>query len=146
MKKTSMQKAILFIVAGIVLITIFHSCASNEKIRYYSQRDNYVCVTGTVSHIKLNEESDSLYLGFSETSPILDDNTFKIVGRNLEIVRNRGIEEKITIGSQVEFITAPKYYGDGYVMPIVAIFVEGEMLLDFENGYDNWLSWINAGK
>ena len=42
----------------------------------------------------------------------------------------------------VSFMTAPRYFGDGYIMPIVEISVDGEELLSFEEGYENLLEWL----
>ena len=117
-------------------------CYAYEKQKYYSQEENYVNVTGTLTFINYNDEESILYLGFSDLNPDFDDNCFKIVGENLSIAQENGIDEKIKIGDQIEFVSAPEYFGDGYVMPIVEISVDGEVLLDFEKGYENWLKWI----
>lgn len=119
------------------------SCNSSGTIEYYSQKENYISVTGTVSSIKYNEEATALYIDFSELSPILDDTCFKIVGENLEIVKANRIDDKLKIGEQITFVTAPKYFGDGYVMPIVAISISGENMLDFEEGYKNLIDWLS---
>ena len=74
---------------------------------------------------------------------MFDDNSFKIVGENLLIVRQNGIDEKLEIGDQVTFVTAPRYFGDGYVMPIVEITVNEEELLSFEDGFANFLKWLD---
>ena len=79
----------------------------------------------------------------SELSPVLDDTCFKIVGENLKISQANEIDAKLKAGEQVSFITAPRYFGDGYVMPIVAISINGENLLDFEEGYQNLLDWLS---
>ena len=39
-------------------------------------------------------------------------------------------------------MTAPKCFGDGYVMPIVAVSVDGEVLLEFEEGFENFLEHL----
>ena len=109
---------------------------------YYSQKNNYINAIGIVSHISYNEDKTALYLGFSDLTPQFDDNSFKIVGDNLPIVQEKGIDEKIKIGDQVDFITAPRYFGDGYVMPIVEISVNEEELLGFEEGFTNLLKWL----
>ena len=109
---------------------------------YYRQKDNFVTATGTIRHIAYNDDSSALYLGFTDLSPTFDDNSFKIVGNNLPIVQKNNIDEKIKIGDKIEFITAPEYFGDGYVMPIVAVSVNGEELLEFEEGYANFLKWL----
>ena len=78
-------------------------------------------------------------------SHVLDDKFFKIVGRSLEIVKANKIDDKLKIGKTITIITAPKYFGDGYVMPIVAISINGEDLLDFEEGYNSLLDWLSNG-
>ena len=125
------------------LTVCLSSCSTAKKQEYYSQKSNYINAAGTVTHISYNEDNTALYLGFSELTPQFDDNSFKIVGDNLLIVQERGIDQKIQIGVQVDFITAPKYFGDGYVMPIVAISVKDEKILGFEEGFDNLQKWLN---
>ncbi|MBQ2273270.1 MAG: hypothetical protein II337_07410 [Clostridia bacterium] len=140
MKRNSSLKSIMLITSICVLLC---SCNSSGTIEYYSQKENYISVTGTVSSIKYNEEATALYIDFSELSPILDDTCFKIVGENLEIVKANRIDDKLKIGEQITFVTAPKYFGDGYVMPIVAISISGENMLDFEEGYKNLIDWLS---
>lgn len=118
------------------------SCKTTKMQDYYSQKNNYINATGIVSHISYNEDKTALYLGFSDLTPQFDDNSFKIVGDNLPIIQEKGIDEKIKIGDQVDFITAPRYFGDGYVMPIVEISVNEEELLGFEEGFTNLLKWL----
>ena len=89
-----------------------------------------------------SSERSGLYIDFSDLNPSLDDTCFKIVGENLKIVRKNGIEEKLKEEDEVVFITAPRYFGDGYVMPIVAISINGESLLDFNDGYANLMNWL----
>ena len=85
----------------------------------------------------MNEETGAVYINFSETTPALDDKCFKIVGQNAVLALSRDIAARIAPGCQVEFITAPRYFGDGYVMPIVSVSVEGETLLEFNDGFVN---------
>ena len=66
------------------------------------------------------------------------------LGDNLPIAQQNGIDEKIEIGDQVSFITAPRYFGDGYVMPIVESSVNEEELLSFEAGFSNLLEWLDG--
>ena len=47
--------------------------------------------------------------------------------------------EKIEPNSVVEFTSAPAFFGNGYLMPIVQLSVNGEILLSFEEGYANLL-------
>jgi hypothetical protein len=107
---------------------------------YYSDKDNYVVATGVVKHIKYY--NGALYLGFSNLEPHMSDNSFKSVGENLVTVQTNGIDNKLKMGDHIEFVTAPEYFGDGYVMPIVEITVNGEKLLDFEEGFVNLHKWL----
>lgn len=143
MKKFSFLKLFKIITTACIMLIFLCSCDSHEKIKYYSQKENYISVIGTVSNIKYNENSAALYVDFSELSPVLDDTCFKIVGENLEILKTKKIDDKLRIGEQITFITAPKYFGDGYIMPIVAIAICGESLLDFDEGYNNLLNWLS---
>ncbi len=141
MKKKGYQ-----VVLSILLIShlfLMSACDSPEMMGYYLQKDHYIEATGTIIHIKYNENQDELYLGFSDLEPTFDDVDFKIVGDNLSVVQQNGIDEKIELGTSVEFITAPRYFGDGYVMPIVGLTVDGEELLSFDEGYENFMDWLN---
>ena len=135
-------KRVPMAISLLCLIIFSTSCTTTKMRDYYSQKNNYINATGIVSHISYNEDKTALYLGFSDLTPQFDDNSFKIVGDNLPIVQEKGIDEKIKIGDQVDFITAPRYFGDGYVMPIVEISVNEEELLDFEEGFTNLLKWL----
>lgn len=140
MKKMNSNK--VFMVFLLLNILVLSACYSAKEKEYYAQKDNYINATGTVIHIAYSEDNSEMYIGFSNLNPTFDDITFEIVGDNLSIVQKNNIDEKIKIGDKIEFITAPRYFGDGYVMPIVALSVNGEDLLEFEEGYDNFLKWL----
>ena len=135
-----MKKALLLWV--LCALFVFSSCNYQKSVAYYSEKNNYISASGTVTHIKYNDERDALYLGFDNLTPDFSDNMFKIVGQNLLIVENNDLQHKLKIGKEVEFISAPRYFGDGYVMPIVGLTIDGEILLEFEQGYNNWVKWI----
>lgn len=138
----SMRNVIMLILT--INLLLLCACDSAEMQEYYSEKGNYINASGTVTHIKYSENEYALYLGFSaDLVPSCDGTDFKIVGANLTTVQANGIDEKIELGSKVEFITAPKYWGDGYVMPIVAITIDGEELLSFDEGYDNFMEWFD---
>ena len=144
MKKTNSKK--VFMVLLLLYILVLSACDSTKIKEYYKEKDNFVTATGTIIHIAYSKDNTELYLGFSDLTPTFDDINFKIVGDNLSIVQKNNIDEKIKIGDKIEFITAPRYFGDGYVMPMVAVSVNGEELLEFEEGYANFLKWLEAQK
>ena len=141
MKRSAFSVILLCLIALCISVT-FCACKA-ERIEYYSQKENYIEATGTLTHVKYNEDASALYLGFSDLSYAFDDTCFKIIGDNLPIAQENGIDSKAVLGEQATFITAPRYFGDGYIMPIVAIYIDGECLLDFETGYDNLMKWLS---
>lgn len=145
MKRAFLQRIIapLLLLCLLSFISTLSACSSFQLRSYYSERSNYVVATGTVSYISYSEDKTSLYIEFSDLSPKFDDICFKIVGDNLAIVQANGIDQSVAVGSYVEFITAPEYFGDGYVMPIVAMSINDVPLLEFEDGLDNLLEWID---
>jgi len=138
---TLFKRVLITVMCG--LLICLSSCYSVRMNNYYSQKENYITVTGKVSYINYDEGSVSLYIGLSEMSQDLDDSCFKLVGDNLRTVRMNGIDAKLEVGTNIELITAPEHFGDGYVMPVVAISINGESLLDFEEGYNNLLNWLS---
>lgn len=145
MTKNITHKVIMLFFSISLVISNF-ACQSTQKAEYYAQKDNYVTATGTVAHISFDEDSQALYIDFSALTPTFDDTCFKIVGKNYDCVKERGIKELLNVGDTIEFVTAPKYFGDGYVMPIVSISANGETFLAFDEGYTNLIAFIQGGQ
>ena len=124
--------------------SMFSSCASKKKYDYYANIDNYISVIGTVSYINQSEDNTALYFEFDNMSVQLTENFFKVVDGNLKILQKNLKGEELQIGDVLEFVTAPRYFGDGYVMPIVSIKKGEIVLLDFQEGVDNLLRWIDS--
>lgn len=142
-----MKRKVMYLYIAIIVSVAFLtlvSCDTKEMIEYYAEKSNYVSITGTVSYVKLSEDSSALYLAFDDMSRQLSDNCFKVIGNNLIILQDSLGEVKIQLGDKLEFITAPRYFGDGYVMPIVSIQKDGVELLSFEDGVNNLLAWLDG--
>lgn len=129
---------------SILLSSCYLAYLTPWEKEYYAHRENYVTATGTITFIKYNEEQSALYFSFSDLTPGFPDHMFKIVGENLLTAQENGIDEKIYVGKQVEFVSAPKYFGDGYIMPIIAITVDDEVLLPFNEGFENFQKWLKV--
>lgn len=135
------KKTILFLmIVFCMLITISCNYMQNEMVKYYSNIENYVEATGIISYVNFDEENKTLYLGFEDLSEKFDDNCFKITGSNYFVVVEH--RELFQVGKKTFFITAPKYYGNGYVMPIVSITIDDCCLLEYEIGFTNFIDWL----
>ena len=126
-----------------VLCVLLASCKSSKIVDYYSDPDNYVTASGTITYVNCDEDNEVVYLGFSDLSPSFSDSCFKISGKNYELICESGLLETLTLGQQVTFMSAPKYFGDGYVMPIVWITVDDNTYLNFEEGMANLIAELS---
>lgn len=55
----------------------------------------------------------------------------------MNILLKNGLLDKISVGKEIKYISAPRYFGDGYDFPIVALTIGDEELLSFDEGYKN---------
>lgn len=87
------------------------SCAYTKikQIEYYSNEENYIEVTGTISHVVFDDEYKTLYLGFSDLSDTFADNTFELTGRNYSIVTDAA-RESIEVEGQQHLLQLPRYF------------------------------------
>lgn len=126
---------------AIALFVLSLSACYHSMITYYQDKQNYSDYSGEI--IFINYSSDgSIYLAFDHITPKTSDINFVIVGKNVEIVSEYNLNELLVIGKTVQFVTAPRYFGDGYVMPIVGLTVDGTVILDSQTGIENWNDWL----
>lgn len=128
---------------GIIILIgfVFHlnGCYQAKEKAYYSDKNNYICGDAVVDNIIFDEENHRLYFWLSEIDDAYQDCTFKVEGKSVDVLIGSSLLEKIDIGSKITFISAPRYFGDGYCMPIVALSYNGDELLSFNVGYENLL-------
>ena len=123
------------------IMVLFTGCAQIDT-QYYMDQRNYVTADGKVCHIAYNDDQTELYIGIEECPEGFSDVTFKLAGECLTIARENGIDDVLQLGDGITFVAAPRYFGDGYVVPLTAIWVEDQCLLDFEQGYDGLMNWL----
>ena len=134
---------IVLCVLTVSLVFSLCACARNSMLTYYRDEQNYSDFSGELTFINFTSD-DALYLGFDQITPKTSDTSFKLVGKNFEIANEYDLKELLVIGKTVQFVTAPEYFGDGYVMPIVGLTVDGTVILDKETGIKNWIDWLTA--
>lgn len=131
---------ILFICLCVAFVAIFVSagCLNNQKL-YYSDINNYILASGIVSYINYNEDESTLYIAFEDLSYGFSDNCFKITGANVKIIKDNDVDSYLSVGKTAFFSSAPEYFGDGYIIPIVSLSIDGIEFLSFSEGYKNLL-------
>ena len=138
MRRINCLMGVLTVLLMLSLCLLVCGCGNESMTTYYADKDNYITAVGTVSHIFNDEDERVLYIAFDALSSSFDDNNFKVTGENYDAVVENGIMEVLQLGVQMEFATAPRYFGDGYVMPIVAVKINEVDYLNFEKGFSNF--------
>ena len=137
---------------SVLLIALFvlNSCNSliahqkKQELNYYSNPNVFERISGQICFINDNAEERSLYIGFYDVPEGYSDNTFVFQGKNYDLIINNGVKSKLNLEARIEIVTSPEYFGDGYVMPIVALSIDGDELLDFQTGYDNFIEGLKT--
>lgn len=142
MKRTWILVTVAVLLFARLVSVMLFSEPVRPRLEYYSEDSNYITAAGTVSHIAYGDDREYVYLAFEEIPDRFEDTSFKIEGENLRILLENGFADKVTLGAAVEYVSAPRIFWDGYSMPVVALSVDGEPLLTFEEGKANLLEMI----
>lgn len=128
---------------ALLVACLTSACSNQRMIEYYTEPSNYIHASGTIHHIQYDTKTNELYLGISEQEPKFDDTNFVLDCQSSRMLQESGFIEKLQIGDRISFVAAPRYWGDGYAIPIVSVEHHGETLLDFEVGYANLLDSLH---
>ena len=140
-EKVFLRKAVMIIMVPIVLSVAFllQSCVVSQvqRAQYLADQSNYSTINGIVAKISYSDDKSQLFISLDGINLKLDGNCFVLDGNNLNIVQNNGIDSMLHVGDEIELITAPKYFWDGYEYPIAALESNGIVFLDFATGFNN---------
>ena len=137
LKKNCCTRKIIWLLLVIGMVFSLGGCYHAREKAYYSDKNNFLSGEAVVDNIIFDEKNDCLYFWLSDLDDVYQDYTFKVAGKNVDILLESSLFEKVQIGSKITFSSAPRYFGDGYCMPIVALSCDGEVLLPFEVGHEN---------
>ena len=135
---SNFTKTVVMIVLLLALVGCGGVAKSVEK-EYYMDINNYITEEAVVDTITYDKKLEYIGIRLSDISDAYQGERFIIEGENLDVVLSNGILEKIEPNSVIEFTSAPAFFGNGYLMPIVQLSIDGEILLSFEEGYANLL-------
>ena len=106
-----------------------------REYRYYSDKENFITREGKIDHIAVGD--DYIVIGFETLPEPYSCEGFAIKGENCDVIKQNGFLAQVSIGDTVTFISAPRYFGDGYNRPIVAISTSSRTYLEFDVGWNN---------
>ena len=140
MRATNKIKGFIFILFTFCIIGVLTGCYAIKEENYYSDKNNFITGSAKVENIIYDKETAKIYFWLEQIDEAYQDSTFKVEGKNVDILFEKNVFDTIKIGDEIIFTSAPGYFGDGYCMPIVAISYKGEELLSFEEGYENLMN------
>ncbi len=129
----------------ICLIISLSSCDFSKPLRtkmqsYYSDDTNFVTLEGIVA----SKSDDGRKLGIKITTenheimrPISDD-----IYEFYIFFENEEAWVEIELNDTVTFTTAPMYFYNGHILPIVFLAKDGEVYLELEDGKAQLLTWV----
>ena len=139
-----MKKYLYWIALLLVTVLCMTSCAIFEASwdakaeKYYSDQANFVERCAVVTHIQQSDDG-KIYMEVEQPDGF-SDVCFKLDGASSKIAKDNGFITEVQVGDEITFISAPRYFGDGYVYPIVSLFKEGKVYLSFDVGYENLMN------
>lgn len=142
-----MRKSI--VVLFVVLAFLFQGCDFNAPLRndmleYYSDDDVYVELCATVQNVRYNDHTQNTEFDVVLLTKIEEFQLSIVDGVSTFGIARFGYEEtRISVGDEIQFISAPFYFYNGHDLPIMELRKDGEILLEFEEGKSNYITWIN---
>jgi len=121
------------------VIALLSGCKYHEK-KYYANFDHFITEEAVVENIIYNEEDHYIALWLDELDAAYQDNSFIIRSHNTDVVLENDLLDTLQIGDTITFTSAPQIFGDGYMMPIVGLSIEGKELLNINTGYQNLMN------
>ncbi|GHU99735.1 hypothetical protein FACS1894211_05670 [Clostridia bacterium] len=107
-------------------------------VEYYKDNNNYeevVCIVREAENY--GGEKYKFFEPLESEKPIRNVGLWK---RNDGAVADSGFWEDTNIGDRVTTISAPGYFWDGYICPIVGLRTENQVYLDFNTGKENQIA------
>jgi len=117
---------------------IFEASWDTKAEKYYSDQANFVERCAVVTHIQQSDDG-KIYMEVEQPDGF-SDVCFKLDGASSKIAKDNGFITEVQVGDEITFISAPRYFGDGYVYPIVSLSKEGKVYLSFDVGYENLMN------
>ena len=146
MKKFITRILVIFVVGcwcvillPILLSNILELSWKIREYHYYSDESNFVEVTAKITFLSWDNYNQVLAINFADLPEGFSTNDLYIEDNNYEILLENNATEYLEVGDYVTFITAPRYFGDGYMVPIVELRYDAQIYLAYEEGYENLL-------
>lgn len=146
-KKLFFSMICVFLCSMLSACSIWEAGYENREREYYSDKNNFVTVEAECVEICTNEWSPGQYFINVKDMVYQETESCKFVSRsfvvneeNSKILSDAIVERRLVSGTTIVFKSAPRYFGDGYIYPMVSLEIDGEVILDFDVGYRNLMA------
>ena len=112
-------------------------------LNYYSQEENYFELQGEIKTIEYKTEFNELLL---EIDLLGDKHDFPLNAETgyseFVLVHCSNYELSLQENDIIAFVSAPMYFYNGHVLPVVQLKKGREEQLTFSEGQSNYINWI----
>ena len=140
--KRLIKFSVIFVVVFLVCAVFIIRCSFIYKDWFYLvKKDNYISIEAEIAYVdgydRYEEEFcfdikdcsyplQKLSRGYSPVS---------VLSKTMSMSNHKREITQLEPGDIIEFVTAPRFLGNGWVFPIVALKIDGETMIEFEDGY-----------
>lgn len=144
------MKKIILSLTLMINILLLSSCDFNAPLRnkmvdYYSKNENYIELYGIVVSSSINENKQENIL---EVTILTENHNFPTNAETgfgeFIIVNYDKYNFDLKTNDEIIFKSATMYFYNGHYLPIVSLEKNGEILLNFYDGKENYLKWIQT--
>lgn len=128
------------LIYGVVVLVILISVGRSFVDSFNELFDDYNLITLNVEVMTVEEEMNAYVLVFKEYPNV----EYTILMDNYTIVKSNGFVEKVKTGEKITIRTFPQYAESFSLIPIVAVECNEEVLLNEEQGYENFLKMFTG--
>lgn len=133
---TIILSALIFASVFPLGVWVFLYAPDINSVRYYSDPANYVSFDGSVQSYLIGEDYIGINLRHAQSEFY---NDFKIEGKNFDLAVKNGLPDVLQSDAVFTITTASAYLGDGWAYPVVALLYNGNEIISFEEGLQNYV-------
>ena len=123
-----------------VALSAVDSIYTAQEKEFYSNKDNFENVNGVFDRLEKYKGNYYIYLKNIDSDRYFRELRFRVSNTNFAYLDDSGFFDEVHNGDSVTICLAYDYFGDGYVIPVVAVSANGKDYLDFENGWQALMS------
>ena len=107
-----------------------------NSVKYYADDRNYVSFECSVQSFDIYEDAIVIIFNHSQEDFY---NSFQISGKNFDLALEKGLPNILKENETFTITSANAYLGDGWIYPIVGLIHNGQVIIPYEEGKQNYV-------